>query len=47
MGFRCMRNKRVEEPRISEVLIHMDAFPKPAKTNGKKKIVSEILFNPY
>lgn len=43
-----MRNKSVEEPRISEVLIHMDAFPKPAKTNGKKKkIVSEILFNPY
>lgn len=27
-----------KEPKISEVLIHMDAFLKSTKTNGKKKL---------
>lgn len=36
-----------KEPKISEVLIHMDAFLKSTKTNGKKKVVSEIFFNHY
>lgn len=42
MRFRCMRNECVGEPRIFEVLIRMDAFPKPTKTNGEKNCFRNI-----